>query len=426
MPFCPNCGCKVQPGAKFCPSCGQSLAAMPNSQSSASGQKHQGAAARIAGGFADQVNTLAGGEGHVELKFRDFFSSVTKRHTTDEMERVFECGGPDNTPAVKDIVAEWPHPWVWSRVLVLLGVVFAIFAILFYFFTNPNVLPGFMFVGALFVPASVVVFFFEANAPRNVSLVRVFEMFFLGGASSLAVTLVLDLIVPGGAGDLGPSMLTGFVEEVSKFLLVAFFMSRTRTRNYVLTGLLIGSCVGAGFDVFETAGYAMQQFTSNNYQLVISGLEHYIQQDGLGALSVSEDQLGSLINIAVMQSAYQSAVGSLIQRAPTALGGHVVWAAIEGGALGLCEDESGFKWGELGQARFLAFAIMCIVFHGLWDAYIPVLDDISIFYLNLKEILLIIFPWIVVNVLMQRGLAQINELSKKASASFAANGAMAS
>lgn len=53
-----------------------------------------------------------------------------------------------------------------------------------------------------------------------------------------------------------------------------------------------------------------------------------------------------------------------------------------------------------------------IVLHGLWDMYIPWLDDVILpFVASPKYPLLIIAIWIVLSVLLHRGIAQINELA---------------
>lgn len=119
-------------------------------------------------------------------------------------------------------------------------------------------------MGALLVPLTVMVFFWEMNVPRNISILDVISVFFVGGVFSLVVTLFLFEFFPSaGAGPLWGSTLVGLVEELGKVLVVAYYVKKNNTR-YKLNGLLLGSCVGAGFAVFETAGYAFRFLINTN------------------------------------------------------------------------------------------------------------------------------------------------------------------
>ena len=149
-------------------------------------------------------------------------------------------------------------------------------------------------MGAMTVPFALLIFFWEVNAPRNISIFSVVSMFFVGGVLSLVCTLILYNIT--GAGDLsyGGAMLVGFVEEAGKIVVVAYYMRKTNSK-YILNGLLLGACVGAGFAVFESAGYAFQCL-----------------------LSTGADS--AMMDITLL-------------RGVLAVGGHVVWTAIAGAAL---------------------------------------------------------------------------------------------
>ena len=59
-------------------------------------------------------------------------------------------------------------------------------------------------------------------------------------------------------------------------------------------------------------------------------------------------------------------------------------------------------------------ATLCVVLHGLWDAEIPVLDGINWPVLGSpKYVLLVILIWVVVMVMLHRGLTQLNERAYK-------------
>ena len=84
-------------------------------------------------------------------------------------------------------------------------------------------------------------------------------MFFVGGAASLVLTLFLFTIFPVGELDYIGAFIVGVVEETGKLLAIILFVKALKPK-YILNGMLIGASVGAGFAVFETAGYAFRQF----------------------------------------------------------------------------------------------------------------------------------------------------------------------
>ena len=102
---------------------------------------------------------------------------------------------------------------------------------------------------------------------------------------------------------------------------------------------------------------------------------------------------------------------TIVLRGILSPGGHIAWAAVEGAALALCEGKDGFSKSQLWDPRFLAVAITCIVLHGVWDMTVPFLTGNLVFA---KYALLIVAIWIVVGVMMHRGLQQINQLVTEA------------
>lgn len=88
---------------------------------------------------------------------------------------------------------------------------------------------------------------------------------------------------------------------------------------------------------------------------------------------------------------YQGIILSVGIRAVLAIGGHVAWAAAEGAALAICEKPGGFDLSQLKEPSFLIVTVICVVLHGIWDMYVPVLDDIAIpIFLSLKLVILIV------------------------------------
>ena len=160
--------------------------------------------------------------------------------------------------------------------------------------------------------------------------------------------------------------------ELCKAIIVVLFINYQRT-NKILNGILIGASIGAGFAVFETAGYILN-------------------------LSFMSDQT---VDLNVM-------IEIIILRGWSALGGHLVWAAIIGAAVVIVKNTSQFTWSNILDKRFLFFFFISVVLHFIWDAPITFLGSY-----NLKLIILIVIAWIFIFILMKSGLTQVNVLQKE-------------
>ncbi|WP_434432686.1 PrsW family glutamic-type intramembrane protease [Lactiplantibacillus paraplantarum] len=376
MKYCPHCGSPVRETAKFCPSCGQALSATGQAQTQSEAQSEampdgNNQFKGIYDSATAKLNHYTGEEGAVKVNIADLFSEVFKHHTKDEANSIFIAGTKTTTPALADVSDEWAKPWLFSRIL--LGFLLA-FVVLLYMvdgFDNSNAIPGLILVGAFAVPFSGLVFFFEANAFKDISLFEVVKVFFIGGIFSMVVTLFLYQFVTFsstsqifGVLTLKDSLSIGLVEELGKVLIVSYFISQLDVRH-VLDGILIGAAVGAGFAAFETAGYIY----------------------GAG---------NQLVAVAIL-------------RGWSAIGGHLVWAAIAGGAIMIVKRDQPFKFSQLLDTRFLVFFVLAVLMHAAWDWNITILGSDY-----LKLILLIVLAWIVVFVLMSAGLKEISHLKQQA------------
>jgi len=319
--------------------------------------------------LTSKINEMAGESGSVDLRLRDLFSSVFKKHSRAESDEIFIAGTVHTTPDESDIVVSWPKPWLFSRVLLALLVTFALLYVCSTQFRNLNMLPGLMFIGALVMPFSVLIFVFETNAPRNISIFEVIKMFFVGGVTSLVLTLILFQIFPVAELDYVGAVTVGFVEELGKLLAIVIFVRMINPR-YILNGMLIGAAIGAGFEVFETTGYGFRFFVMSGFKVEV------------------------LIDV-------------LFMRAWSSIGAHVVWAAITGAALVLVKGDSPFKMNHLIAPRFLRVFIIPVVLHAVWNS--PLLRD-NMTTVYLKMILLIIAAWIVLIVFLSAGLKQIERI----------------
>jgi RsiW-degrading membrane proteinase PrsW (M82 family) len=299
----------------------------------------------------------------IKLKLTDLIVNVFKKHTLEERENTFICGTALTSPKENEICSKWPKPWLYSRVFILFAMTFVGLVALLRIFRNVLAYPGIVFIGALVIPFSLLVFFWEVNAPRNINIFDVVKIFFLGGISSLLVTMALSSLILVGEVDFYGAILIGIIEETAKLVVVAYFV-RGSKRKYILNGLLLGAAIGSGFAVFETAGYVFA------YGFEIHSMMRIIYTRGI-----------------------------------LAFGGHIVWAAMSGAALVMVKEDNRLKIKHLTSFKFIKYFITVIVLHSIWD--------MPIYFGNLPyvQIILTIAAWIIILILISAGLKQISSLS---------------
>jgi RsiW-degrading membrane proteinase PrsW (M82 family) len=238
-------------------------------------------------------------------------------------EDVFAAGTSTTTPPLVDVPAGWPRPRVFWRVLIGALLTYVLLRLGLTEFDNPRFRPGLIVVGAFGVPLSVVVFFYEMNTPRNVSVYQVAKMVAFGGAAGLLATVFLGRVVPGtGVGALWPALLTGAVEETGKTLALLIVVGSLRFR-WQLNGLLFGAAVGAGFAGFESASYADES---------------------------------------------RSVFTNIMWRAILAPGGHVIWTAMIAAAIWQVRGTQRFRFEMLLHGTVVRRWFVAVALHGVWDA----------------------------------------------------------
>jgi RsiW-degrading membrane proteinase PrsW (M82 family) len=326
----------------------------------------KGGATAAVSGVNRVIDDLTGHAGGTMVSFRRLFADTFKRHTKQDIDSLLYSG----TAAVALDPRPYTLPWLYARVG---GILLATFLTLWLtyevFRGSGNVIPGLIFTGALVVPASLMIFFWEANQARNISLFDLIRIFFIGGAMSILLTFIIGEIVPADVGSsMGEAALSaifiGVTEETAK-VLVVFFLIRRLQGNLILNGLLVGAAVGTGFAVFETAGY---------------GTAAWLE--------------------------YGEMAETLLVRGLLSIGGHVVWAGMAGAALMLAQSGAqatptlkGLAWG-----RFLPLFAVAVALHAVWDFFCFVIASDATLYLCLG--VLIVIAWVFVVRLINSGLRQ--------------------
>lgn len=316
--------------------------------------------------MGDHLSNAAGIEKPAEWKAREMFAEAAKRHEDDEIEAYFTVGTTFTTPSLGEIDTNWPKPWAFLRVCALSLALYYGFNFAWNEFQNVNLIPGLIMIGSVAVPLSLLIFFFEVNVPRNVSLYQVIRLLLTGGLVSIVISLFLFDFSAGLSNWLGAAS-AGIVEETGKVLTLLLVVRKPRFR-WTLNGLLLGATVGTGFAVFESAGYALRAALSDGG---ILAMREVIFQRGV--LSV--------------------------------LGGHVLWTGLAGAALWRVRDDQPFTREMLFDARFLRVLAVCMVMHMLWNSNLsfPVLGVYG------KYLALGAAAWLLVLGMIQSGLRQIRD-----------------
>ena len=60
---------------------------------------------------------MTGEEGDTKVHFKELFSETFTKHSREERDELFTCGAIKTTPAEKDMISNWPRPWLYIRVL---------------------------------------------------------------------------------------------------------------------------------------------------------------------------------------------------------------------------------------------------------------------------------------------------------------------
>lgn len=385
MKYCSHCGHPNQDDALFCGGCGRPL--IKDSRTSTTGNKRSNRTkAKNGCSWIDSLNEYVGNERPANLNWRVLFTDVFKSHTMEEAEDVFICGTKTTTPNVSSVSKDWPHPWLYSRVLLMFVITFALLWICVNAFGNLNAFPGMIVIGSFAVPLSTMVLFMEANVWRNVSMYTVIRTFFVGGCASLVATLLLFSFYSVEEMDFFGAFMVGLIEELGKAVIVLTVL-RKFGKLSILTGLLIGACVGAGFAAFESAGYALQPF------IQLQQITGYAAAYGQ---NVDGQQMMDAIN------------NTIFLRAVLAPGGHVAWAAISGAAFVIAAKHKGIIDASLFmETKFLRLFFIPVILHCLWDS--PLAGWINEIFPFGGYIALIVVVWTVVLILINMGLAEVSQ-----------------
>ncbi len=311
------------------------------------------------------VTKVSGLEGLEDQSLKNLFTGMFRKGSLQEIEDLFAAGTSATTPSPEEVGVAWPSPWIFLRLLILSLLAAGGFFWALVRFDNLNLYPGWLMTGAIAVPFSVLIFFFEVNVARNVSLTRVILLFIGGGLISMIASLFLfeatGLLTWFGVMAAGP------IEELGKVLALVFFAHHWKHLHWSINGMLMGAAVGAGFSAFETVGYTLR-FDAGGY----SGTSIQVERAFLSPFA------------------------------------HVIWTAATGAALWRVMGKKAFAFSMLLDSRFLRVFLFVVGLHALWNSplVVPLVGTPWEYYL--KGLILGIVGWVLILLLIQDGLKQLN------------------
>lgn len=209
----------------------------------------------------------------LKISWSDIFRSSTQKRSQSAVDYAMIAGTTLDTVKTEiGMLQKWQQPWLYLRVLtagaILSAVMMAAVAVMIFVYGVCHI-PALsllvIVVPPCVVPISLMVFFWEMNAPRDISLSQLIGYFFIGGVLSLTITLLLHTFVPSGNASLAP-----LTEEPAKLLASLVLLHQLQRKNgkvYGFSGLALGAAVGAGFAAFESVQYAYQQLPTIKLEL---------------------------------------------------------------------------------------------------------------------------------------------------------------
>lgn len=369
---------------------------------------------------ASGVSTLTGLDRIEAFSFKRLFAEVLRKRSPREIEEHLMVGTQGRIPTLQEIQTSWPQPWLFVQALGLALLASLGLFILQWVFHNPKGIPGLIMLGAMAVPFAMAVFFFEMNAPKNISFLQLLYGVFLGGVASLIITLVLFKVFSFLSINMGASA-AGPIEETAKLLTVLLVMRGHGEYRWTLNGILLGGAVGVGFALYETAGYGFEVFLAPAiHKAVMIAAERpdlLSSWDGLSALGYH----GSIAGAPHM-------IDNLIARGWQAIGTHEIWTAMAAGALFRVKGDRPFSFSMLADTRFLRVFVFVILLHmtwnwgdpGVWAKFViqtfhlPISAGLAAnTFMYLKIGLLIMVGWFALLSMIQSGLNEIREAQRR-------------
>ena len=325
------------------------------------------------------INSIVGVPHVDNLDLKYMFAQVFKEHSDEEIEECLTIGVTKNIQGIENVETDYPQPWLFSRALLGSGILYGVFLFGWLNFENIYLVPGLIIIGSFAIPLATLVFFFELNIRKNISLYQVAKLFFLGGGLAILSSLYLFSVVDNLETDILGASIAGLIEEPGKLFALVLVINKKRY-PYILNGLLFGAAIGAGFAAFESAGYAFSIFLSTFYT---SLQEQYFDFQ--------------LVSRAMLEN--------LTIRGLLAPFSHIVWTSISAAAIWKIKASAKFRWSMLNHGIFIKVFLASVLFHMLWNSPFRLFEvDFA------TQIAIGIFGWSIVFGMVNEGLVQVKKI----------------
>lgn len=309
------------------------------------------------------------------LGFINLFAYALHPHRRGDMARMEQ----EHPHATEEVGALWPRPWLYMRTVVLFSLMFALLYACWRLEgrgDGSTLLPGMVIVGTLAVPMTLLIFFWEINKWRKPTLLEVLRQFLIGSCAAVAITFGLqyaldyvpdyrvvwnsrgNYITPRLLLNIGlvPMVLNAVIEEVAKTVVIFVFLLANGRQCRILQGMLTGTAVGAGFAVFESAGYA---FTDVNH----------------------------LLEIITVRSLLSPAC-------------HITWGALVGGCTAMIARKRGLRLSVLFRPAFTMALLLVCLLHFTWNFLLANSATLN------ATVQLSVFSWFLLMLVMWRGVRE--------------------
>jgi RsiW-degrading membrane proteinase PrsW (M82 family)/transcriptional regulator with XRE-family HTH domain len=213
---------------------------------------------------------------------------------------------------------------------------------------------------SLIVPIGLLWYLYERHEPRTISGATILFLFLIGGLLAIfAVYYERSVIGYWGIPIVG-ELITGFVEESAKILIVVLVGIRIRMERPV-TGILVGFAVGAGVSAIETMDYGM-----------------YFLMDS-GNVTVLRD--------VVLERSFNSLLGI----------GHHFWTGMVAGGVVAMSANGRIRFDHIFHRVPLFLFTCAVLIHATWN-YLAAFDDAQVigwrYLLRGVSLVLFILVWV--------------------------------
>jgi len=210
------------------------------------------------------------------ITWKDIFSDFRKKHTKKDLEYAMLSGTSLLNVNEGNMLEKWQKPWIFYPLLkgglALLALIYAVVKLSKYgiWSLNDGIVVMMIFITPIILPIILMIFFWELNIPKNISIYELLAYFLVGGLLSFAVTGTMLQLIDDGPGIFEAST-AAFREEPAKLIptLLIMLLIAKKKKIYGLTGLVIGAAVGTGFGAFESVAYALNYLLSDGIDFSI-------------------------------------------------------------------------------------------------------------------------------------------------------------